>query len=151
MKRSIVLLLALACVLALLGCSKSEQEGKTATPAESIEVVGATDTEPQNEVLQFLTEKYGLMVTLWGPEGSDLYAFYIYPDHAERECYILMLENTDDVSEDHKNLSWEIVNDELIISGEWQETFRINIFAETATSTTTGKVYKIYEMGPPQE
>ena len=148
MKKLIVFLLALTCVFALFGCSKSKQESKTATPTESIHVPEATDTESQNEVLKFLTEKYGLMVTLWGPEGSDLYVFYIYPDHAERECNIMMPENTDDVSESHKNLSWEVVNDELVITGEWQETFKIDISAETATSTTTGKEYKLYEMQP---
>jgi hypothetical protein len=43
------------------------------------------------------------------------------------------------------------MDDELIITGEWQETFKIDITAETATSTTTGKVYQIYEMQPPLE
>lgn len=75
-----------------------------------------------------------------------MYAFYIYPDYAERECHILMPANTDDVAEYHKNLSWEVVDEELIITGEWQETFKIDITAETATSTTTGKVYQIYDM-----
>lgn len=103
-------------------------------------------TEPQNEVMQFFADKYDMKFTLWGPEGQDLYAFHIYPDHAERECHILMSENTDDVAEYHKDLSWEVVDDELIITGEWQETFKIDITAKTATSKTTGKVYQIYEM-----
>jgi hypothetical protein len=103
-------------------------------------------TEPQNEVMQFFADKYDMKFTLWGPEGQDLYAFYIYPEYAERECHILMPENTDDVAEYHKDLSWEVVDDELIITGEWQEIFKIDITAETATSKTTGKVYQIYEM-----
>jgi hypothetical protein len=105
-------------------------------------------TEPQNEVMQFFADKYDMKFTLWGPEGQDLYAFYIYPEYAERECHILMPENTDDVAEYHKDLSWEVVDDELIITGEWQETFKIDITDETATSTTTGKVYQIYEKQP---
>jgi hypothetical protein len=103
-------------------------------------------TEPQNEVMQFFADKYDMKFTLWGPEGQDLYAFYIYPEYAERECHILMPENTDDVAEYHKDLSWEVVDDELIITGEWQEIFKIDITAKTATSKTTGKVYQIYEM-----
>jgi hypothetical protein len=103
-------------------------------------------TEPQNEVMQFFADKYDMKFTLWGPEGQDLYAFYIYPEYAERECHILMPENTDDVAEYHKDLSWEVVDDELIITGAWQEIFKIDITAETATSKTTGKVYQIYEM-----
>lgn len=148
MKKIIALLLALSCVLALVACSKTDE---ATTPTGNIEDTASTETKTQNEVLQFFADKYGMKFTLWGPEGQDLYAFYIYPNYAERECHILMPENTDDVAEYHKNLSWEVIDDELIITGEWQETFKIDITAETATSTTTGKVYQIYEMQPPLE
>ena len=148
MKKLIVLLLALACVLSLAGCSKTDE---ATTPTGNIEDTASTETKTQNEVLQFFADKYDMKFTLWGPEGQDLYAFYIYPNYAERECHILMPENTDDVAEYHKNLSWEVMDDELIITGEWQETFKIDITAETANSTTTGKVYQIYEMQPPLE
>ena len=37
-------------------------------------------TEADNEVLQYLSEKYGLAFKLWGPEGQDLYAYRVYPD-----------------------------------------------------------------------
>ena len=104
-----------------------------------------------NEVLQFLTDNYDLRFTLWGPEGQDLYALHIYPDHAERECHILMPANTDDIEEYFDSLSWEIVDDELIITGQWQETFRIDIASKTATSVSTGKVYQIFEMEPSLE
>ena len=145
MKRIITLFFALSCVLALVGCSKIKEP---ATPTSNIEDTVSTETETQiqNEILQFFTDKYNMKFTLWGPEGHDLYAFYIYPDYAERECLILMPANTDDVAECIKNLAWEVVGDELIITGGWQETFKIDITAETATSTATGKVYQIYEM-----
>jgi len=108
--------------------------------------------EMQNEVLQFLEDRYDRTFKLWGPEGQDLYAFYIYPDHAEWECHILMPANTDDVAQYRKDLSWEVVGDELIISGtESREVLKMDISAETATSTTTGRVYKIYGMDPPLE
>ena len=145
MKKIITLFFALSCVLALVGCSKIKEP---ATPTSNIEDTVSTETETQiqNEILQFFADKYNTKFTLWGPEGHDLYAFYIYPDHAERECLILMPANTDDVAECIKNLAWEVVGDELIITGGWQETFKIDITAETATSTATGKVYQIYEM-----
>ena len=148
MKKIIALLLALSCVLALVACSKTDE---ATTSTGNIEDTASTETKTQNEVLQFFADKYDMKFTLWGPEGQDLYAFYIYPNHAERECHILMPENTDDVAEYHKNLSWEVMDDKLIITGEWQETFKIDITVETATSTTTGKVYQIYEMQPPLE
>lgn len=143
MKKIITLFFALSCVLALVGCSKIKEP---ATPTSNIEDTVSAETQMQNEVFQFFADTYNMKFTLWGPEGHDLYAFYIYPDHAERECLILMPANTDDVAESIKNLAWEVVGDELIITGGWQETFKIDITAETATSTATGKVYQIYEM-----
>ena len=143
MKRIITLFFALSCVLALVGCSKIKEP---ATPTSNIEDTVSAETQTQNEILQFFADKYNMKFTLWGPEGHDLYAFYIYPDHAERECLILMPANADDVAECIKNLAWEVVDDELIITGEWQETFKIDLSAKTATSVATGKVYQIYEM-----
>ena len=143
MKRIITLFFALSCVLALVGCSKIKEP---ATPTSNIEDTVSAETQTQNEILQFFADTYNMKFTLWGPEGHDLYAFYIYPDHAYRECFILMPANTNDVAEYNKNLAWEVVDDELIITGEWQETFKIDISAKTATSVATGKVYQIYEM-----
>lgn len=99
MKKIIALLLALSCVLALVACSKTDE---ATTPTGNIEDTASTETKTQNEVLQFFADKYDMKFTLWGPEGQDLYAFYIYPNYAERECQILMPENTDDVAEYHK-------------------------------------------------
>lgn len=143
MKRIITLFFALSCVLALVGCSKIKEP---ATPTSNIEDTVSAETQTQNEILQFFADTYNMKFTLWGPEGHDLYAFYIYPDHAYRECFILMPANTNDVAEYNKNLAWEVVDDELIITGEWQETFKIDLSAKTATSVATGKVYQIYEM-----
>jgi hypothetical protein len=110
------------------------------------------EEESSNKVVQFFEDKYSMKFQLWGPEGHDLYAFHIYPDHAEWECHILMQENTDDIEQYQKDLSWKVVGEELIILGAGsQETFRIDIAAETATSTTTGRVYQIYAMEQPQE
>lgn len=136
MKKIIVLLLALSCVLTFAGCSQTNSESE----------VESTEGESLNDVLQFFADKYDMTFTLWGPEGHDLYAFHIYDDHAERECHILMPENTDDIAEYHNNLLWEVVDNDLIIMGEWQETFKIDISAETATSTATGKVYQMYKI-----
>ena len=106
----------------------------------------------ENEVREYLEDKYAMGFKLWGPEGNDLYAFYIYPDHAEWECHILMPANTDDIAQYQKDLSWEVAGDALIISGgDSQEVFKIDISTETAVSATTGKVYQICAMELPTE
>lgn len=119
---------------------------------DDLEIGETTEAESRSEVLQYFADKYALRFQLWGPEGNDLYAFRIYPDHAEWECHILMPENTDDVEQYQKDLTWEVVGDELIISSaEGQEAFCIDMAAETATSATTGRVYQIYAMEPPMK
>lgn len=119
------------------------------------ELFAVKRAEAENEVLCFLADRYNMKFTLWGPEGNDLYAYHIYPDYAEWECHILMPENTDDIEQYWNDLSWKIEGDELVIineiGGEWTETFKIDISAETATSTRTGRVYQIYEMDPTLE
>ena len=149
MKKWITLFLVLSYALVLVGCIGTAEENTAGVTTESFE---ATGSEPENATLQFFKDKYDMTFKLWGPEGHDLYAFYIYPDYAEGECHILMPENTDDIAQYQKNLSWEVVDDELIIHGaESHEAFKIDISMETATSTITGRVYKIYEMKPSVE
>ena len=111
----------------------------------------ADRTQNDQQVLDYFAGKYDTRLKLWGPEGQDLYVFCIYPDHAERECHILMPANTEDAAQYHKDLSWQVEGDKLIITGQWQETFRIDMEAETATSTATEKIYQIYPIEPPLE
>ncbi len=49
MKNLTVWLLALVCVLAIVGCSQAEQEDIVATAADSVEAISAIETEPQTE------------------------------------------------------------------------------------------------------
>lgn len=139
MKRMTAFLAALVCVLGLASCTKSQDiADDTCIPSES-----ALSTN--NEILKYLSDKYAMRFNLRYSDGHDLYVVYIFPDHAERSCDLLMPANTDDVSSHDKNLSWEVDGYELIITGEVEESFRIDISTETATSTSTGKVYRIIE------
>lgn len=146
MKRMIWYILALVIAISLAACSKTQEYvvEDTSIPQESELSIG-------NEVLKYFTEKYDMRFDLWCPDGHDLYAFYIFPDHAERRCDMLMPTNTNDVSEYDNNLSWKVDGDELIITGEWEESFKINISTGTATSTTSNKVYQIVKPQPPLE
>ena len=49
MKNLTVWLLALVCVLAIVGCSQAEQEDIVATAADSVEAISTIETEPQTE------------------------------------------------------------------------------------------------------
>lgn len=146
--RKFVILVAILLLSGLAACANTDN-ANVSSATESIAVT--ENHQSPNEVIEYFSDKYNMEFLLWGPEGHDLYAFYIYPDHAERECQLLMPRATDDVSICHKDLSWSVDGSELIISGDWEESFKIDISADTATSTTNGKIYKIYEMQPPLE
>ena len=64
MKKIITLFFALSCVLALVGCSKIKEP---ATPTSNIEDTVSTETETQiqNEILQFFADKYNMKFTLY--------------------------------------------------------------------------------------
>lgn len=50
-----------------------------------------------------------------------------------------------DGADEHNDLEWEIVGNELIVSGEWNERFTLDLVNMTATSQTDGLVYQIVE------
>lgn len=114
-------------------------------PHEVTNAPSEPELHMESEAQSYLSENYSNGFTLWCPDGHDLYAFYVYPDHAERKCDILMPENMDDISEYHKNLSWQTVGDELIFTGDWEETLKVDASAGTAVSVSTGKEYRICE------
>ena len=49
MKKLTAWLLALVCVLALVGCSQAEKEDTTATVTDSVEAISTIENEPQTE------------------------------------------------------------------------------------------------------
>lgn len=155
MKKLIALFFVFSCVLSLVGCAKTAEESEAATLTSNVEDTATAEPKFQNEVFQFLSDKYNFTFKLWGPVEHDLYVYHIYPDHADYECHIMMPEKTDDIEQYWNDLSWEIIDDELFIinkiGGEWTETFTIDVSAETATSAKTGRVYQICEIEPPLE
>lgn len=63
MKQLMAFILALVCVLSLVGCSEVSKE---ANPSKNIAVTTATEAKAQSEVLRFLFDKYDLKFKLWG-------------------------------------------------------------------------------------
>ena len=160
MKHMMRCILALVIVCSLAACTKTQEHVAEETsiqqePELSIDEETSIQQESElsidDEVLTYLSNKYAMKFNLRCSDGQDLYVFYIFPDHAERSCDILMSANTDDVSVYTKNLSWAVSGDELIITGEWEESFKIDISTGTATSTTSNKVYQIVKPQPPLE
>lgn len=135
-------IIALIIVICLAACANTAEEPYTVETASAV-----SPSVADHGVWEYFSSKYDMTFQLWSAQEDSLFAYYVYPDYADWECHILMPANTDDVAQYQKNLTWEVVGDELIISGAGaQEAFKIDITLETATSTSTGRVYQIYAM-----
>lgn len=138
MKKVRISLLALMLLLSLTACTG----GVSAPTAPSLPTVVATQTAPENAMLEALRAKYGEEFKLWCPEGMELYAIYIYEDHAERNWSSSLA----DYEIKQNELIWTIEGDELVITGEWSERFTIDPDAGTAISQTDNREYKLYSI-----
>ena len=85
-----------------------------------------------------LASKFGMPFRLYRTKGMSLWEFTISENSAERGYH-----NSMEGSFWQKNLSWEIKNGELVITGDWNETFTLDLEAGEAISKTDEGVYKI--------
>lgn len=101
-----------------------------------------TSTNKQNTdlygVLDSMIENHGFPFRLWHSEGADYYDFIFMEDSAQREIFVNF-----DGPYTMSNLSWSITENELVISGEWEETFIIDMDSGVAKSENDGKEYWI--------
>lgn len=132
MNKAIIYLLTFLTLLTLAACGQEAEIPKTTV------LPTAALTTQEDALMEALHTKYGDAFKLWAPEGMELYAFYIYADHAER----MWCSNDDEIRQ--RNLSWTIEGDELVITGEWNERFAIDPETGTATSLADGREYKLY-------
>jgi hypothetical protein len=54
------------------------------------------------------------------------------------------MDSMKDGTETH-NASWDVIDGELIISGEWNESFTLDLENSTATSKSDNEVYHIVQ------
>lgn len=147
MKKAIAFLLILAAVIALTGCSETETNspetiGETAAatvvaelPAETTVQTQQTDGDP---VLDAIVQEYGMPFRLWSATNEDMCEFTLYEGYADR-----VADRKEDNSYQEDRLSWEMEGDQLILSGEWSESFTIDSETMEAVSNDDGRVYRI--------
>lgn len=162
MRKIISLVLMLICVLYLASCSNEdfddfEPDTDKSGSDDNINEDDSndkTDNNNQNEnennnenntpvdndaILKAeLISKFGIPFRLYRTEGMTLWEFTIREDSAERGYH-----NSMEGSFMQKNLSWEIKDGELVITGDWNETFTLDLEAGEAISKTDEGIYKI--------
>ena len=132
MKKTLSFLLAVSLCLSLFGCGAEEVKQN-----ETIMTVSATDPADQYGALQEIVDTYGFPIHFRMTEGMELTKIVIYEDSAKREWM------SNDSIIVYDNLTWGISENQLSISGEWEDVFTINIDAGRAVSRADGKEYKI--------
>lgn len=132
MKKTATALLAVILCLSLCACGAEEVD--TTEP-----VMTFLPTEPAAEygALQEIVDTYGFPIHLRMTEGMELTKIIIDEDSAEREW----MSNDERILYD--NLAWSISENQLTISGEWEDVFTINIESGRAVSQADGKEYHI--------
>lgn len=68
-------------------------------------------------------------------DGMELSRITLYEEYAERQ----FLNNKDNPI--YNDLTWQISDNKLSITGDWEEEFQIDIDSGTMTSLPTNKVY----------
>ena len=146
MKRLIALFLALVCVFGLVACSANDNENSksqteiknnSATENNDAPVPAPTENDAEYGCLQELADTYGFPIYFKRLEGMNLITIEISENSAKREW----LSNDGKVV--HDNLEWSIVYNHLIIDGDWQEEFTVDVETGRATSTLDETEYDI--------
>lgn len=95
--------------------------------------------------LQDTVLTYGFPITLRMLKGMDLITVVLYETFAQFEW------KSNSRIDEYPNLSWSIEGDFLTVSGDWTETFTIDIAAGTATTQYNAGVYDIFVLKDGEE
>lgn len=135
MKKWIALLLALVCALEFAACASQEAEHATTEPETNPPVTTDNDAEIKAELLG----KYGGKFEFYLAFDMELITFDFDETTVVRKHYDSM---KDEVPTHHA--TWDIVDGELVVTGEWNEAFILDFEANIAISKTDGREYPIY-------
>ena len=156
MKKMIVSILMVTCLLSFTGClangkddSKGQLESNNTTASTETNnttitptTADSSTTEDNDDALKAeLLEKYGGKFEFYLAFDMQLINFNFDETTVVRQHF----DSLKDEQPTH-NGTWDIVNGELVVSGEWNESFILNLEFNTATSKSDGCVYPIYQV-----
>ena len=142
MKKLIALLCLVTVCIFLCACdcdSKSKLSNGSDVPNQTTMQPLPTVSGPKYGVLQEIVDSYGFPIYFRMTEGMELTEIILSESMATREWMSSLVTG----STVNSNIEWSISGDHLILSGEWEEEFTINIEAGRAYSKSDGKEYRI--------
>lgn len=137
MRKLMALFMALIFALSLAACGDPAARDNTAGFTE------ATPTEtadPDTAVKTQLLDRYGYSFKFYLAFGMELITFEFDDSSVLREHHDSMKDGVLT-----HNAAWDIIDGELVVTGEWNETFTLDLDAGTATSKTDGREYSIFK------
>lgn len=149
-----VLLLTISLLLVACVCDSEENDDSERTPtvcyaepdtvdkehsgSNVIDPIDTTDSISEKYgVLQKIIDTYGFPLEFEMMEGMEKTEIILYDGYAERDW------RTNNRKELTENLLWQISGNILEISGNWEESFNVDIDAGTMTSLSTQKEYRL--------
>ena len=135
MKKWIALLLALVCALEFAACASQGAEYTLTEPETDPSVTVDNDADIKAELM----EKYGGKFKFYLAFDMELITFHFDETTVVRKHHDSM---KDDVPTHHA--TWDIVDGELVVTGEWNDIFILDLEANIAISKTDGREYPIY-------
>jgi hypothetical protein len=142
MKKLLGLMLAFTLVLGLLACtSKDAEMGQNDEQTSNTPQTDPPATvNPDAEMKAELLEKYGGKFEFYLAFDMQLINFNFDETTVVRQHF----DSLKDEQPTH-NGTWDIVNGELVVSGEWNEIFILNLESNKAISKSDGREYPIYK------
>lgn len=146
MKKMMALLFALVCVLGFVACSTNDanspkpqtgEHNTAANPDANSPTIVDSDATTKAELI----EKYGDRFKFYLAFDMELITFHFDETTVVRKHHDSM---KDDVPT--HNATWDIVDGELVVYGEWNESFILNLETNIAISKTDGREYPIYKV-----
>jgi hypothetical protein len=143
MKKFIAFLLCLTILLSFTACSgnnRSERNGDNYRADGELEIRFSDPDLRSESEKQELMDQYGTPFYIRRTFGMQLIIFTFDEAGVLREH----MDSMKDGTETH-NASWDVIDGELIISGEWNESFTLDLENSTATSKSDNEVYRIVQ------
>ena len=142
MKKLLALMLAFTLVLGLLACtSKDTEVGQIGEQTSNTHRTDPPATvNPDAELKAELLEKYGGKFEFYLAFDMQLINFNFDETTVVRQHFD-SLKN----EQPTHNGTWNIVDGELVVSGEWNESFILNLESNKAISKSDGREYPIYK------
>ncbi len=141
MKRLSYIAFLLLIAVLFVACGQKPEDPTTMMEGTSqtipVESAMLQETEAEFGILQEVVDSYGFPFYFENTEGMEKTEIRLFESYAQRHW------TSNNQQTLHENLVWNLIGNTLQVSGQWEESFLIDMTTGKATSLTDGKVYRL--------